>query len=128
MVLYKYIGNKKNFKMDTNKIKIISKEKVFELLENKEDFKLVEVLSEENYTFGHLPDAINIPADKIDDLSTEMLPDKNQLIVVYCSGFLCSASTNVTKKLQSMGYANVLDYKGGKDDWSKTGLPLVSEK
>lgn len=111
--------------MGTKKIKIISKEQLFELMENKEKFKLVEVLSEEDFASGHLPFAINIPVDKIDELAPKLLQDKNERVVVYCSSFLCTASTGAARKLQSMGYTAVLDYKGGKEDWEKAGLPLV---
>ena len=111
--------------MNGQKIKIIAKEGLFELIENREDFILVEVLSKESYDEGHLPMAINIPVDKIQDMAPTQLPDKQKLIVVYCSDFLCTASTGATRLLQSMGYVNVVDYKGGKDDWSKAGLPLI---
>jgi rhodanese-related sulfurtransferase len=92
--------------MDSSKIKNISKEELFELMENKEKFTLVEVLAEEDYASGHLPFAINIPVDKIADAASRLLPDTNELIVVYCSGFSCTASTGATRALQSMGYTN----------------------
>lgn len=108
------------------KLKFLSKEGLFELMENRENFTLVEVLSKEDYDKGHLPMAVNIPVDKLEALAPAMLPDKQQRIVVYCSDFLCTASTGAARFLQSMGYVNVLDYKGGKDDWTKAGLPLIT--
>lgn len=107
------------------KVKIISKEQLFEMMENKEKFKLVEVLSEADFASGHIPFAINIPVNKIEELAPKLLPDKDERIIVYCSSFLCTASTGAARKLQSLGYTAVLDYKGGKDDWEKAGLPLV---
>lgn len=112
--------------MTEQKIKFISKEQLFELMENRENFILVEVLAKESYDAGHVPMAINIPVDKLEELAPTMLPDKQQRIVVYCSDFLCTASTGAARFLQSLGYVNVFDYKGGKDDWSKAGLPLIS--
>lgn len=111
--------------MTGQKVKFISKEGLLEMMENKENFKLVEVLAKEDYEAGHLPFAINIPVDKIEKLAPTMIPDKNQCIVVYCSGFLCTASTGAVRFLQSLGYTNVLDYKGGKPDWKNAGLPLL---
>lgn len=107
------------------KLKFITKEVLLELMENRESFVLVEVLAEENYDTGHIPMAINIPVDKLAEMAPVQLPDKKQLIVVYCSDFLCTASTGAARFLQSMGYENVVDYKGGKDDWKKAGLPLI---
>lgn len=112
--------------MEKQKFKFITQVKVLELMENGEDFTLVEVLAEENYGNGHIPKAINIPVDKIELKAAELLPDKASLIVVYCASFLCSASTGATRLLQSMGYTNVLDYKGGKADWERVGLPLIT--
>lgn len=113
--------------MTDQKLTFISKEKVFEMLENNEDFTLVEVLSEEDYKGGHLPKAVNLPVDQIEAKASEILPDKSKPVVVYCSSFLCTASSGAARQLQSMGYENVLDFKGGKEDWEKAGLPLVQE-
>ncbi len=110
--------------MTEQKVKFISKEQLFEMMENKENFKLVEVLAKEDYEAGHLPFAISIPVDKLEELAPAILADKNQRIVVYCSSFLCTASTGVVRQLQSMGYTNVLDFKGGKQDWKNAGLPI----
>lgn len=112
--------------MVEQKLTLISKEKLFEMMENKEKFKLVEVLDEESYAKGHLPFAVSIPVNKLEEKAAELLPDKNETIVVYCSSFICTASTGAARKLQQMGYTNVFDYKGGKEDWEKAGLPLVT--
>ncbi|PIQ69209.1 MAG: sulfurtransferase [Candidatus Taylorbacteria bacterium CG11_big_fil_rev_8_21_14_0_20_46_11] len=111
--------------MKTQKVTFISKEALFEMIENKEPFKLVEVLAKEDYAGGHLPGAISIPVSELETASPSVLPDKNERIVVYCASFLCSASTGAARTLQSHGYTNVLDYKGGKQDWNTAGLPLM---
>ena len=48
---------------------------------------IVDVLSAENYAAGHLPRAINLPIDAIDDQARELLPDPNAEIAVYCANF-----------------------------------------
>jgi rhodanese-related sulfurtransferase len=111
--------------MQDQKLKFVSKEKILEMLENKKDIKLVEVLSPKNFAEGHLPNAINIPAEDIEQKADSLLPDKAQMVVVYCSSFTCTASTSVARKLQSLGYTNVLDFKGGKADWQAADLPLL---
>lgn len=111
--------------MPKQKVTFISKEKLFEMLENEENFTLVEVLSEEDFRKGHLPSAINIPVDTLETQASERLPDKSKRVVVYCGSFLCTASTGAARALQSMGYTDVLDYKGGKKDWRDAGLPLA---
>lgn len=105
------------------KIKFITLEKLLEMKANNESFKLVEVLSEENFESGHLPDAINLPLGKLEDQAKEHL-EKNETIVVYCSGYNCNASTEAVKKLQEMDYKKVLDFKAGKTSWTKAELEL----
>jgi len=111
--------------MQNQKLSFVSKEQLLEMMENKENFKLVEVLSEKSFSEGHLPSAINIPAEQIEGKADALLPDKSQAVVVYCSSFTCSASTGAARKLQEMGYKNIFDYKGGKGDWQAADLPLV---
>ncbi|PCI20308.1 sulfurtransferase [Candidatus Wolfebacteria bacterium] len=108
------------------KIKFITKEDVLELMENKEDFKLVDSLSAESFKKGHILGSINIPVQRIEELAPELLPNKDQLIVVYCASYTCQTSTGAVRALNELGYTNVLDYKGGKKDWDEAGIGLVT--
>ena len=100
-------------------------EKILEMSANNEPYKLVEVLSEDNYKKGHIAGAINIPLDELEEKAPEQL-QKNETIVVYCGSYSCGASTKAAKKLAEMGYTNVLDYKASKKGWVDAGFPLVS--
>jgi len=104
------------------RIKFISIEQLLEMMENKDNFKLVEVLSEESYEKGHIPNAINIPVDKLKDAGRKLKKTDN--IVVYCASYTCHASTNAAKILLKMGYNNVLDFKGSKKTWVDAGFEL----
>ena len=107
------------------KVEMIPIEKVIEMRENDVNFKLVEVLGEDQYEEGHIPGAMNIPEDKLEDEAHERL-EKHETIVVYCASYSCHASTNSARKLMDMGYKNVLDYKAGKKGWQHGGLKLES--
>jgi rhodanese-related sulfurtransferase len=102
-------------------VNIISRDQLLDMIKNKENFKLVEVLSREQYAGGHLPSAISLPVNEIIDSAGKIFPDKKEKIVVYCMSFECQASTAAAQMLQGMGYENVLDYKGGKQDWLSGG-------
>jgi rhodanese-related sulfurtransferase len=43
--------------------------------------------------------------------------------VTYCSSFECEASTIAAQKLDKYGFKNVLEFKGGLEDWKKAGYP-----
>ena len=63
----------------------ISRDELREKLDRGDDFVLVETLGEENYRHSHLPRAINIPPDRIEELAPAMIPDMSAEIVVYCA-------------------------------------------
>lgn len=100
-------------------------ETILEMSVNDELFKLVEVLSEDDYKKGHISGAINIPLDKLEEKAPVQL-QKNETIVVYCGSYSCGASTKAAKKLIEMGYTNVLDFKASKKGWVDAGFPLIS--
>ncbi len=105
------------------KVRFVTLEDILEMLANKEDFKLVEVLAEEEYAGGHIPGAINLPLEKLESLAKQKLK-KTDTIVVYCASYTCQASTKAARKLLELGYDKTLDFKGGKRWWRHAGLNL----
>lgn len=90
----------------------------------KKDFVLVDVLSPESYANGHIEGAISFPVKTINSETAHAKLAKNTFVVVYCGGFHCHASTAAAKKLFELGY-EVLDYKGGLEEWKERGNTLV---
>lgn len=105
------------------RIKFVSLDNLLEMMENSDKFKLVEVLSEENYKEGHIPGAVNLPMDQLEKSAKKYLK-KTDTIVVYCASYHCHASTNATRMLLDMGYKKVFDFKGSKKLWVDSGLEL----
>ena len=105
------------------RIRFISIEQLLEMMENKDKFKLVEVLGEDSYKEGHIPNAINIPVDKLEKDAAKKLK-KTDTIVVYCANYHCPASTNAAKMLLKMGYSKTFDFKGSKKAWVDARLEL----
>ena len=96
------------------------------MLDNKEDFSLVNVLNEKNFAEAHIPDSENIPFHSNDFEKTfkKEVPNKDTKIVVYCWSFECQTGPNASKKLIELGYTDVSDYSGGVMDWKEAGYPL----
>ena len=62
----------------------------------------------------HIPGAICIPNETIGSDEIKELPDKDQLILVYCrSG---NRSKQASEKLAALGYTNIVEF-GGINDW-----------
>ena len=66
-------------------MKTISRDELRQKIDRKDDFRLVETLPATAYHHNHLPGAINLPPEKVKDSASEILPDKNAEIVVYCA-------------------------------------------
>jgi rhodanese-related sulfurtransferase len=63
----------------------ISRFELKKRIDSKRPFTLVETLAPEKFARGHLPGALNLPPDQIEQLAPTLLPDKHAEIVVYCA-------------------------------------------
>lgn len=95
-------------------IRYVSMDEILEIMEQNEGYIILDVRTHEEYNAGHIPNAICIPNETIDESVIGELPDKNQLILIYCrSG---NRSKQATKKLENLGYTNLVEF-GGIIDW-----------
>jgi rhodanese-related sulfurtransferase len=83
----------------------------------------VDALPESYYAQQHLPGAINLVAEDVEQRAGELLPDKGAAIVTYCANPACQNSAQVADKLERLGYTNVRTYTAGIQDWVEAGLP-----
>ena len=92
----------------------ITAEEAKEIMDSQEGYRILDVREQEEYDAGHIPGAILIPYTQIKEKANEMLPDKNQLILVYCrSG---RRSKIASEALVELGYTNIKEF-GGIIDW-----------
>lgn len=106
--------NKKNTETESN-IRYVSMDEIHEIMEQNEDYIILDVRTFEEYNLGHIPNAICIPNETIGPDVEDELPDKNKLILIYCrSG---NRSKQATKKLEKLGYTNLVEF-GGIMDWN----------
>jgi rhodanese-related sulfurtransferase len=50
-----------------------------------EPFVLVDTLPHESYVFRHLPGAIGLPVEDLEELAPETLLDRDAPVIAYCS-------------------------------------------
>lgn len=105
------------------RIKFIALDQLLEMKTNHDDFMIVDVLSPEKFQDGHIPGAVNIPANKIAQEAKNRI-DKKDTVVVYCGSYTCGASTVAARELLDLGYTKTLDFKGGKKAWTNAGMDL----
>ena len=105
----------------------VTREQLKAKMDRGEDVVLVDALSPEHYASSHLPGAVNLPYEFVDE-AERVLPDKGAEIVVYCMNEGCSASGEEARELTEMGYRNVRHYAAGKQDWMRAGLPVEGRR
>ncbi|MDM8300738.1 rhodanese-like domain-containing protein [Collinsella tanakaei] len=85
-----------------------------QLMETEQDYVILDVRTRSEYDSGHIPGAVCLPNEDIGSDDPAALPDKDQLILVYCrSG---NRSAQAVRKLAALGYTNVVDF-GGINAW-----------
>lgn len=87
---------------------------------------VVDALGGEYYAKQHLPGALALVRDDVDNLAASLLPDLDAAIVTYCSNPACPNSGQVADRLTALGYTNVRKYREGIEDWTDAGLPTES--
>lgn len=84
------------------------------LMDSGTDYVILDVRTDDEYAEGHIPNSILIPDYEISERAVRELPDKDQLILVYCrSG---NRSKTASAILVELGYTNVVEF-GGIRSW-----------
>lgn len=92
----------------------ITAEEAKQIMDTEEGYIILDVRTQEEYDQGHIPGAILIPNTEIEARAEEELPDKDQLILVYCrSGRRSKLAAEI---LVELGYTNIQEF-GGIIDW-----------
>ena len=104
----KTAGDKKTYRQ-------VSPEEAAAMMEEESYYIILDVRTQEEYETAHIPGAICIPNETIGTEDIPELPDKDQLILVYCrSG---NRSKQASEKLAKQGYANIVEF-GGINSWT----------
>ena len=98
----------------TNTYRQISMDEAVKMMAEETGYIILDVRRPDEFAAGHIPKAINVPNETIGPAEIPELPDKNQLIMVYCrSG---RRSKEASEKLVKLGYTNIVEF-GGILDW-----------
>ena len=91
----------------------ISMDEAMKMIKEEKNYIILDVRRPDEYADGHIPGAINVPNEEIGTAEISELPDKSQLILVYCrSG---RRSKEAAEKLVKLGYTNVVEFGGIQD-------------
>ena len=92
----------------------ITQEEAKQIMDTGNGYILLDTRTQEEYDQSHIPGALLIPHTEIAQRAEEELPDKDQVILVYCrSG---NRSKQASEVLVELGYTNVKEF-GGINTW-----------
>ena len=98
----------------TNTYRSITMDEAVAMMEQENGYIILDVRRPDEFAAGHIPNAINVPNESISTDEIPELPDKDQLIMVYCrSG---RRSKEASEKLVKLEYTNIVEF-GGILDW-----------
>lgn len=98
----------------TNTYRQITMDEAVTMMAQETGYIILDVRRPDEFAAGHIPNAINVPNETIGTDEIAELPDKDQLIMVYCrSG---RRSKEASEKLVKLGYTNIVEC-GGILDW-----------
>lgn len=91
----------------------ISQEEAMRIME-EEECTVVDVRTPSEYAEGHVPNAVNLPVETIEEMAPKELADKERLLLLYCrTGVRSKQAAGI---LTELGYTNVCEF-GGIADW-----------
>ena len=94
----------------TNTYRQITMDEAVDMMAQESDYIILDVRRPDEFAAGHIPNAINVPNETIGTAEIPELPDKDQLIMVYCrSG---RRSKEASEKLVKLGYTNIVEFGG----------------
>ena len=93
----------------------ITQEEAAKMMQEQSGYILLDVRTQAEFEQAHIPGAVCIPNETIGTDEIPALPDKDQLILVYCrSG---NRSKQAAEKLAQLGYTNIVEF-GGINTWT----------
>jgi rhodanese-related sulfurtransferase len=90
---------------------------------------IVDARSPELYALEHIDGAVSLPMVEVDAELPAFLEQvsKDQVIIIYCSGFGCPDSFDLGMQLIDAGYLDVRVFEGGFPEWRDAGLPVAGD-
>ena len=92
-------------------------------LVNNEEGAFLDLRESAEFGKGHIANAVNIPATKLDGRISELESYRNKPLVLVCK--MGQSSGAIGKKLGEQGFDRVYRMSGGMMEWGQQQLPLV---
>jgi rhodanese-related sulfurtransferase len=92
---------------------------------NDRNALILDVRGPADFKKGHILNALNIPAARIEERAGEIAKFKERPVLCYCA--LGTVAPAVCTKLRQQGFATVYSLKGGLNAWQGASLPVTTK-
>ena len=86
-----------------------------------ESVTVIDVNSKQSWLRARIPGAVSL--DPVAYVETDLPPNRDSILVFYCSGFMCRKAPNAARRAKAMGYQNVRVMSAGISGWVGASLP-----
>jgi rhodanese-related sulfurtransferase len=100
-----------------DELQTVSREEVHSRL-HRGDVVIIDVRPRAEFDAGHIPGAISIPPDRLDDLLDTLPPDRD--VIAYCRGPYCVYADDAVRQLRRRG-RHALRLEDGLPEWRHAG-------
>ena len=104
-------------------LKTISPRQLHRLMEH-EAVTAVDVNPRASWVKAHVPGALNL--DPATYTESDLPPDKDSMLVFYCSNVMCRKGPQAARRAVTMGYRHVHVMSAGINGWLSAALPIES--
>jgi rhodanese-related sulfurtransferase len=101
-------------------LKTISPGELHETMQ-KQQLTIIDVNARQSWTEAHVPSALHLDAAVF--MESDLPPDKDSILVFYCSNPMCRKAPNAARRAEKMGYRNVKVMSAGISGWLAKKLP-----
>lgn len=117
----------KNEESEKNNIGIIDINVLKVLLSSKVDILLLDARTSKWDDGQRISNALSLTSESSSQSIASVIPNKESLIIIYCSHSQCGAGNRLAMKLNELGYFSILKYPGGIDEWTSLGNPVTTK-
>jgi len=104
----------------------VTAEKLIELMQSKSDLVVIDSRKPSDRAKGHIEGSLALPnTDTNEGSLAKHLKSKATPVAFYCNGVKCGRSVAAAKIAISHGYSEIYWFRGGWDEWTSKGLPVM---
>lgn len=93
---------------------------LYNMIQQNESIKIIDVRAEEDFKDGHIPCALNLPKDKWE---TGHGLSSDKINVICCYSEVCHLAAQAAREFALKGYS-VMELEGGYEEWTHHNLPI----